>query len=76
MLPPLTTVDYVMSSSLRECGREQHGGGQPAAASQMRRNPPQCPEAHKLKFVLLLLSNVFAISSSEGTNIEKVKQKA
>lgn len=53
MLPPLTTADYIMSSSLRECGREQHGGWLAAAASHMRRNPAHCPQAHKFKFVFV-----------------------
>lgn len=71
MLPPLTTVDYVMSFFLRECGEEQHGGRLPAAASQMRRNPAWCHEVHKINFVFVLFFlYVIAIGSNEGTNIE------
>lgn len=55
---PLTTADYIMSSSVRECGREQHGGWLAAAASHMRRNPAHCPQAHKFKSVFFSLSAI------------------
>lgn len=57
MLPPLTTADYIMFS-LREHGREQHGGLLAAAASHVRTNPAHCPQAHKFKFVFFSLSAI------------------